>query len=102
MDISDGLVQDLGHICRASGLTAEIDAALVPLSGPARAAGPEWLSTCLTGGDDYELLLAIPPGREAGIPVTRIGTFRAGPPEAIVRGLDGKPMNFARGGWSHF
>lgn len=102
MDISDGLVQDLGHICRASGLTAEIDAALVPLSGPARAAGPEWLPTCLTGGDDYELLLAIPPGREAGIPVTRIGAFRAGPPEVIVRGLDGKPMNFARGGWSHF
>ena len=102
MDISDGLVQDLGHMCRASNLTADIDAALVPLSGPARAAGPEWLATCLTGGDDYELLLAIPPGREAGIPVTRIGTFRAGPPEAIVRGLDGKPMNFARGGWSHF
>jgi thiamine-monophosphate kinase len=102
MDISDGLVQDLGHICRASKLTAEIDAALVPLSDPARAAGPEWLPTCLTGGDDYELLLAIPPEREAGIPVTRIGTFRAGPPEVIVRGLDGKPMNLPRGGWSHF
>ncbi len=102
MDVSDGLVQDLGHMCRASNLTADIDAALVPLSEPARAAGPEWLPACLTGGDDYELLLAIPPGREAGIPVTRIGTFRAGPPEVIVRGLDGKPMNFARGGWSHF
>lgn len=102
MDISDGLVQDLGHICRASNLTAEIDAARVPLSDPARAAGPEWLPACLTGGDDYELLLAIPAGREAGIPVTRIGTFRSGPPKVIVRGLDGKPMNFARGGWSHF
>ena len=102
MDISDGLVQDLGHICRASNLTAEIDAAKIPLSPQARAAGPDWLPTCLTGGDDYELLLAIPPGREAGIPVTRIGAFRAGPPEVIVRGLDGKPMNLARGGWSHF
>jgi thiamine-monophosphate kinase len=102
MDISDGLVQDLGHICRASDVIAEIDAANVPLSPQARAAGPDWLPTCLTGGDDYELLLAIPPGREAGIPVTRIGAFRAGPPEVIVRGLDGKPMNLARGGWSHF
>ncbi len=102
MDISDGLVQDLGHICRASNLAAEIDVAQVPLSPQARAAGPEWLPICLTGGDDYELLLAIPPGRETGIPVTRIGAFRSGPPDVIVRGLDGKPMNLARGGWSHF
>ena len=102
MDISDGLVQDLGHICRASNLAAEIDSAKIPLSAQARAAGPDWLPTCLTGGDDYELLLAIPPGRETGIPVTRIGAFRSGPPDVIVRGLDGKPMNLARGGWSHF
>ncbi len=102
MDISDGLVQDLGHICRASNLTAEIDTAKIPLSTQARAAGPDWLPTCLTGGDDYELLLAIPPGREAGIPVTRIGTFRSGPTEVIVRGPDGKPMNLDHGGWSHF
>ena len=111
MDISDGLVQDLGHICRASRVTAEIDAARVPLSDPARAAGPDWLATCLTGGDDYELLLAVPPPREAalrqaafaaGIAVTRIGAFRAGPPEVMVRGTDGKPMVFRTGGWSHF
>lgn len=102
MDVSDGLVQDLGHICRASNVAAEIDAAEIPLSPQARAAGPDWLATCLTGGDDYELLLAIPPGRETGIPVTRIGTFRSGAPDVIVRGLDGKPMNLARGGWSHF
>ena len=102
MDISDGLVQDLGHICRASNLTAEIDAAKIPLSPQARSAGPDWLPTCLTGGDDYELLLAIPPGREAGIPVTRIGTFRSGPTDVIVRGPNGEPMNLPRGGWSHF
>lgn len=107
MDISDGLVQDLGHICRASGVAAEIEAAQVPLSEQARAAGPEWLTTCLTGGDDYELLLAIPPGHEvalqqAGIPVTRIGTFRAAPPEVMVRGPDGQPLSLEKGGWSHF
>ena len=63
MDVSDGLVQDLGHLCRASGLAAEIMADQVPLSDAARAAGPDWLATCLTGGDDYELLLAVPPDR---------------------------------------
>jgi thiamine-monophosphate kinase len=111
MDVSDGLVQDLGHLCRAGGLTAEIDAVAVPLSPQARAAGPEWLATCLTGGDDYELLLAVPPDGEAalqsaaqaaGMAVTRIGSFRPGPPQVMVRGTDGNPMTLTSGGWSHF
>lgn len=111
MDISDGLVQDLGHLCRASNLAAEIDTALLPLSPPARTAGDPWLPTILGGGDDYELLLAIPPRREAtlaeaaraaGIPVTRIGGFRAGPPGVMVRGPGGKALALERGGWSHF
>jgi thiamine-monophosphate kinase len=111
MDVSDGLVQDLGHLCRASQLAAEIDAALVPLSPQARAAGPEWLETCLTGGDDYELLMAVPPAREAalqqeaarvGMAVTRIGGFRAGEPHVMVRNGDGQPLALTKGGWSHF
>jgi len=111
MDVSDGLVQDLGHLCRAGGLAAEIDASLVPLSDPARAAGAEWLATCLTGGDDYELLLAVPASREAelrraaaaaGMAVTRIGSFRPGRPRVTVRGHDGEIMPLATGGWSHF
>lgn len=111
MDVSDGLVQDLGHICRASGLAAEVVAARVPLSHPARQAGPQHLATCLTGGDDYELLLAVPPDQEgalvgaaasAGIAVTRIGDFRAGRPEVMVRGPDGAPLALGAGGWSHF
>jgi thiamine-monophosphate kinase len=111
MDVSDGLVQDLGHICRAGSLAAEIDAALVPLSPQARQAGPDWLATCLTGGDDYELLLAVPPPREvalrqaaqaAGMAVTRIGSFRSGAPRVMVRGPDGGAMPLATGGWSHF
>ena len=111
MDVSDGLVQDLGHLCRAGRLGAEIDAARVPLSAPARAAGPDWLVTCLTGGDDYELLLAVPLEREgalravaadAGVPVTRIGAFHAGEPRVTVRGPDGGPMTLGTGGWSHF
>jgi thiamine-monophosphate kinase len=111
MDISDGLVQDLGHLCRAGSLAAEIDATALPLSPPAQQAGTDWLTAILTGGDDYELLLAVPPNqeaalqhatREAGMPVTRIGSFHAGPPGVMVRGRDGKPLSLPRGGWSHF
>ena len=111
MDISDGLVQDLGHLCRAGGVAAEIETAFVPLSEHARAAGPAWLERCLTGGDDYELLLAVPPASEeallaeakrATLAITRIGRFLAGPPAVIVRGPDGKPLRFSREGWSHF
>ena len=111
MDVSDGLVQDLGHICRASGLAAEVFAEKVPLSDAARAAGPDWLVTCLTGGDDYELLLAVPPARcealrreagRAGIPVTQVGDFHSGPPEVMVRQANGEPLALTREGWSHF
>ena len=111
MDVSDGLVQDLGHLCRAAGLAAEIEAALVPRSDQARAAGPDWLATCLTRGDDYELLLAVPPVHEAalqqaakaaGMPVTRIGGFRPGPPDVMVRDPTGQQIPLDRPGWSHF
>ena len=111
MDVSDGLIQDLGHICRASGLAATIRAVDVPLSAQARAAGPEWLETCLTGGDDYEVLMAVPPAREAalfaaaaaiGVTVTRIGRFHLGAAHVTVLGADGEPLTLAKGGWSHF
>ena len=109
LDVSDGLVQDTGHLCRAGGVGAVIEAASVPLSAAARRA--DRLALCLTGGDDYELLLAVPPGRtaallaaaaRAGVPVSRIGGFHAGPPRVIVRAADGTDMPFAAGGWSHF
>ncbi len=110
MDISDGLVQDLGHLCRAAGLGAVIEAALVPRSPAALAAGAPWMATCLTGGDDYELLMAVPPNRAGalmaaasaqGCQMTRIGRFEAG---SEVRVLDGSGMAISldRLGWSHF
>jgi thiamine-monophosphate kinase len=111
LDISDGLVQDLGHLCRAGSVAAEIEAALVPLSEAAREAGAGCLATCLTGGDDYELLLAVPPPCEAalkqnadraGVTLTRIGDFTPGPPRVSVRAPDGSSMDLDRGGWSHF
>ncbi len=109
MDVSDGLVQDLGHLCRASGLGARIDADGVPLSDAARSAGR--LALCLTGGDDYELAFALPDHREralraaaetAGIPVTRIGRFEAGEARVRVFAGNGVEMAFPAGGWSHF
>jgi thiamine-monophosphate kinase len=114
MDVSDGLVQDLGHLCRAAGCGAVIDSAAVPLSAAARAAlgrDAALLPALLTGGDDYELLFAAPPGMRdaivaaaaaAGTPVTRIGRFAEGAPEVAVIAADGTPMPLARGGWSHF
>ena len=109
MDVSDGLVQDCGHLARAAGLGVVVQAADVPLSPAARAACR--LEVCLTGGDDYELLLAVPPqagaalqaecGR-AGVAVTRIGCFVEGAAEVRVLDGSGAAMVFARGGFSHF
>lgn len=59
MDISDGLVGDLQHICETSHVGAQIAVDRVPLSNPARAAlanGPGLIETVLGGDDDYELL----------------------------------------------
>ena len=111
MDVSDGLVQDLGHICRHSGLGAEVEAARVPLSAPARAAGPDWMATILTGGDDYEVLMTLPPdhadamraeAHRAGIPITRIGRMVPGLSTVCVLDSTGAPIPLGPGGWSHF
>ena len=114
MDVSDGLAQDLGHLCRAAGCGAEIAIAEVPLSPAARAAveaDPSLLPAILTGGDDYELLLAVRPGQgpaleaaasACGMSVTRIGRFADGPPEVILRRNDNTAMPLAALGWSHF
>jgi thiamine-monophosphate kinase len=107
MDVSDGLAGDLGHICEASGLGAVVDAARVPLSPPARAIlarDPQWLTTVLTGGEDFELLFTLPPEREselAGLPVTVIGRMEVG---RGVRVLDdrGNALNLGAGGYRHF
>lgn len=108
IDISDGLVQDLEHICTASGLRAEVIADLVPCSEAAAAFGTEMLEARLTDGDDYELLLAAPPEnamalqRACGdLPVTRIGRFTHG--EGVeIRDAAGGRIKLAKAGWTHF
>ncbi len=108
MDVSDGLIQDAGHLASAAGLGVEIEAARVPLSAVARKAGR--LELCLTGGDDYELLMAVPPSRTGrlqtacsgiGLQVTPIGRFTEHGPAPIVRDGAGSILPI-HGGWSHF
>ena len=105
IDISDGLVADLGHICTQSGVGAELEAARVPLSPAARSAldaNPELMASVLTGGDDYELLFTASSvdGLTADPPITAIGRIIDG---TGVRVLDseGAPMTFPSAGYRH-
>jgi thiamine-monophosphate kinase len=113
MDISDGLAGDLAKMCRTSGLSAEIDVAKLPLSPAARCViglEPALLDTIVTGGDDYELLCAIPPerlhdftseAREAGVEVAAIGHFCDG--ELLPLFRDGaRAKRYEAGSYSHF
>lgn len=111
IDVSDGLLADLGHILEASRLGAEIEAEYVPLHPAAAQVLPpaRVLELALTGGDDYELCFTAPPARasavlsaagESGTPVCRIGRCRAMPGLAVTRA--GQPMELDHGGWDHF
>jgi thiamine-monophosphate kinase len=107
IDISDGLVGDLAHICNASRLGAVIEAARLPLSKPARhvlAEHPEHLLTILTGGEDYELLFTAPADRKAELallPVTVIGRMEAGQGTSVID-AEGHAVATGRGGYRHF
>ncbi len=97
IDISDGLVADIGHMARASGLRAVLDAGAIP------ACSDLPLTLAITAGDDYALALALPPGRGIkGFPLRDIGAFVEGPPGVEVRGADGRLLPLEREGWTHF
>jgi thiamine-monophosphate kinase len=117
IDISDGLVADLRHVCEASKLNAVVEAPLVPLSEAAATAlkaDPEVFNAALTGGDDYEVLFTAPAkdidaiaelSRSTAVPITRIGRMNArldGHSRVKVLGEDGSPLVFESEGWSHF
>ncbi len=113
MDLSDGLAKDLGRMCRASDGAATVRLSSLPLEDVVRAAvtaDPERWQDVVAGGDDYEVLAAVPPAaaeafteqaRRDGIPVTLIGSFDRGRGVTIVA-ADGNPMTLARPGWDHF
>lgn len=116
IDISDGLVQDLGHICETSQVRAVIQAADVPLSRPARTLADEdraLIPALLSGGDDYELLFTVPSqhqttvsslATELNLPLTIIGVIEDGPEGPGVSVLDegGNKMPMANPGYQHF
>jgi len=112
MDISDGLVGDLGHIADVSGVAAVVESDRVPLSeaaGKAVASTPGLRETVLTGGDDYELLFTVPEDAGSavaalsatlGLPMTEIGFIEAGSGVRVLDG-QGQPMVFAATGYTH-
>ena len=111
IDVSDGLLQDAAHLCRASNVSLVLETGCVPLSPQARAAGPERLEICLAGGDDYELLIAAPADAQPalsraatsiGTTITSIGVFSAGPSAMRLMDAAGNETNFTRHGFSHF
>ncbi|MDB5575759.1 MAG: thiL [Bradyrhizobium sp.] len=114
MDVSDGLAGDLAKLCAASGVSAVIDLKSVPLSAASAtllARGTVGIEAIVAGGDDYEILCAIPEAgfaafaqaaELAGVAVTSIGTVIAG--TSVPRFLDaqGRDIALKRLSYSHF
>lgn len=105
LDISDGLIGDLGHLLAASGVGATLDVDALPRSEVLAAQPAALQRTCvLAGGDDYELVFTAPPGArlpDAGVPLTRIGRIEA---EAGLRIVDARGERVAHGlrSFDHF
>jgi thiamine-monophosphate kinase len=99
VDVSDGLLQDLGHLCEASGVGAVVEVERLPLSPAYRAAArgrPRPWEAALTGGEDYELALAVAPARLAA---ARAAARRARTPVAVVgRVVAGRGVRVVKGG----
>ncbi len=116
IDVSDGLLADLGHILESSDVAADIELAALPASAILRRYLDRVVacSALLAGGDDYELCFTAPRsaresiarlGREVRVKVTHIGsvrTHRKALPRLIVRAPDGAALRVVRGGYDHF
>ena len=112
IDVSDGLLADLGHICRLSGVGATVDLNAIPVSaiGAKHFGSDAGRTAIVAGGDDYELCFtAAPNSRESiaemedslGMPLTRIGQIKRGKGVSLL-GADGKPMKIDGRGYDHF
>jgi len=110
IDISDGLIADLTHVCEASHVSARIELNRVPASPSVKAIFTDRaLELALTGGEDYELLFTGSPeaidkiSRAASCPVSVIGEITAGKAgEITLLDSQGKPVDLPGTGWDHF
>ena len=112
IDISDGLVADLGHICKASGLGAAIKSDLLPIHSELKDNhSNQVLEWALTGGDDYQLCFTIPESKQAAfeawvqqanIPVTKIGNMTQLQHNQDAVLLDDQALSANFGGYTHF
>ncbi|WP_295801047.1 thiamine-phosphate kinase [uncultured Microbulbifer sp.] len=106
LDISDGLLADLGHICNASHLGAQLELEKVPVAELARSVNPATaLETAVTGGDDYQLCFTVPERHldavaQLDLPVTAIGRMSAG--SGIQCRFNGAPWQAGHAGYRHF
>ena len=112
IDISDGLVADLTHLCERSRMAADINWADVPISTSLLSLGLEQRVACaLAGGDDYELCFTASEkmrhelrriATESGLPLNRIGTVLQGRPKVHVRDETGAEIKTMSAGFDHF
>ncbi len=110
IDISDGLIADLGHICHSSRVQARLRVDLVPVHPAVRQAFPDsCLQLALAGGEDYELLFTAPADIMSrlelalGCPVTVVGDILPGEPGRVtVVDSAGNSVAWDKGGWRHF
>jgi thiamine-monophosphate kinase len=109
IDISDGLSTDLAHLCEASSVAVELDAALLPAHPLTAALSPaQQMAAILHGGEDYELLFTARaktkmPRAISGVPITRIGSivpFRKSRPRMIII-AEGTRFELQPRGWEH-
>jgi thiamine-monophosphate kinase len=106
IDTSDGLSTDLAHICEESGRGAEIEASLIPRARVGKPAREVDLDLALHGGEDYELLFTVRPGKRvpaqiAGVPLTPIGVITRAR-RILVRNSKGVAYELQARGWEHF
>jgi len=101
IDVSDGLVQDLGHVAAASGVCVDVRTASLPGTGPIKAAaaalGADWLDWALAGGEDHALAASFPENARIPQTWTVIGSVRSG--SGVL--VDSAPW-LSAGGWDHF